>query len=34
LRQEVARRNPRADKPILLLMDGQKSLWEAGQREW
>jgi hypothetical protein len=33
LRQEVARRNPRADKPILLLMDGQKSLWEAGQRE-
>jgi hypothetical protein len=33
LRQEVARRNPRADKPILLLMDGQKSLWEAGQCE-
>lgn len=33
LRQEVARCNPRADKPILLLMDGQKSLWEAGQRE-
>jgi hypothetical protein len=33
LRQEVARRNPKADKPVLLLMDGQKSLWEAGQRE-
>ena len=31
LAQEVARRNPRADKPIVLLMDGQKSLWEAGQ---
>lgn len=33
LRQEVARRNPRADKPILLLMEGQTSRWEAGQRE-
>jgi hypothetical protein len=33
LAQEVARRNPEADKPILLLMDGQKSLWEAGQRD-
>jgi hypothetical protein len=32
LAQEVARRNPAAAKPILLLMDGQKSLWEAGQR--
>jgi hypothetical protein len=32
LAQEVARRNPEAAKPILLLMDGQKSLWEAGQR--
>ena len=31
LKQEVARRNPRADQPILLLMDGQKSLWDAGQ---
>ena len=33
LAQEVARRNPRADKPTLLLMDGQKSLWEAGKRD-
>jgi len=32
LAQEVGRRNSRADKPLLLLMDGQKSLWEAGQR--
>src|SRR6516225_11083262 len=32
LAQEVARRNPEAAKPILLLMDGQKSLWDAGQR--
>jgi hypothetical protein len=32
LAQEVGRRNPRADKPMLLLMDGQKSLWDAGQR--
>ena len=32
LAQEVGRRNPRADKPLLLLMDGQKSLWDAGQR--
>jgi len=31
LKQEVARRNPRADQPILLLMDGQTSLWDAGQ---
>ncbi len=30
--QEVARRNPEAAKPILLVMDGQKSLWDAGQR--
>jgi hypothetical protein len=32
LAQEVASRNPEADKLILVLMDGQKSLWEAGQR--
>jgi len=32
LAQEVARRHPEAGKPIVLLMDGQKSLWEAGQR--
>jgi hypothetical protein len=32
LAQEVTRRNPRADKPIVWLMDGQKSLWEASQR--
>ena len=32
LAQEVAQRNPRADKLTLLLMDGQKSLWEAGQQ--
>jgi hypothetical protein len=32
LKQEVARRNPKADKPVLLWRDGQKSLWEAGQR--
>jgi hypothetical protein len=32
LAQEVGRRNPRADQPMLLLMDGQKSLWDAGQR--
>ncbi len=31
LAQEVARRNPGAAKPTLLLMDGQKSLWEAGR---
>jgi hypothetical protein len=31
LAQEVARRQLEATKPILLLMDGQKSLWEAGQ---
>ena len=33
LAQEVARRNPHSHKPTLLLMDGQKSLWEAGQRD-
>jgi hypothetical protein len=33
LAHEVARRNPKADKPTLLLMDGQKSLWEAAQRD-
>jgi hypothetical protein len=33
LAQEVARRNPDSHKPTLLLMDGQKSLWEAGQRD-
>src|SRR5262249_38896969 len=32
LAQEVARRHPEAGKSIVLLMDGQKSLWEAGQR--
>lgn len=32
LAQEVGRRPPRADKPRRLLMDGQKSLWDAGQR--
>jgi hypothetical protein len=32
LAQEVGRRNPRADKPLLLLMDGQKARWDAGQR--
>src|SRR5256714_986506 len=32
LAQEVARRQPEAGKSIVLLMDGQKSLWEAGQR--
>lgn len=32
LAQEVARRHPGTDKPIVLLMDGQKSLWDAGQR--
>jgi hypothetical protein len=32
LAQEVRRRNPQADKPSVLLMDGQKSLWDAGQR--
>jgi hypothetical protein len=29
LAQEVARRNPESHKPTVLLMDGQKSLWEA-----
>jgi hypothetical protein len=33
LAQQVARRNPDSHKPTLLLMDGQKSLWEAGQRD-
>jgi len=33
LAQEVARRNPDSHKPTILLMDGQKSLWEAGQRD-
>jgi len=33
LAQEVARRNPGSHKPTILLMDGQKSLWEAGQRD-
>jgi hypothetical protein len=33
LAQEVARRNPASHKPPLLLMDGQESLWEAGQRD-
>jgi hypothetical protein len=33
LAQEIARRHPDSHKPILLLMDGQKSLWEAGQRD-
>lgn len=33
LAQEVARRNPGAQKPTLLLMDGQKSLWETAQRD-
>lgn len=33
LAQEVARRNPDSRKPTVLLMDGQKSLWEAGQRD-
>jgi hypothetical protein len=32
LAQEVARRNPESHKPTVLRMDGQKSLWEAGQR--
>jgi hypothetical protein len=29
--QEVAQRNPGAAKPTVLLMDGQKSLWEVGR---
>jgi hypothetical protein len=33
LAQEVARRHPDSHKPTLLLMDGQKSLWETGQRD-
>jgi len=32
LAQEVARRHPEAGKSMVWLMDGQKSLWEAGQR--
>ena len=31
LAQEVAQRNPAAEKPLLLLMDGQLFLWEAGR---
>lgn len=33
LAQEVARRNPGAHKSTVLLMDGQKSLWETAQRD-
>src|SRR5918992_1423231 len=33
LAQEVVRRNPKADTPTVWLMDGQKSLWEAAQRD-
>jgi hypothetical protein len=33
LAHAVARRNTRADKPALVLMDGPTSRWEAGQRE-
>jgi hypothetical protein len=33
LAEEVARRNPESQKPTVLLRDGQKSLWEAGQRD-
>jgi hypothetical protein len=32
LAQAGGRRHPRADKPMRLWMDGQKSLWDAGQR--
>jgi hypothetical protein len=32
LAQDVGRRPPRADTPMLLLMDGPKSRWDAGQR--
>ena len=27
---QVKQRNPHADKPVVLLMDGQESLWKAG----
>ncbi|ETW94925.1 MAG: hypothetical protein ETSY2_48925, partial [Candidatus Entotheonella gemina] len=33
LAQEMARRNPDSHKPTVLLMDGQKSLWETAQRD-
>ncbi len=33
LAQELARRNPESQKPTVLLMDGQKSLWETAQRD-
>lgn len=33
LAQEVTRRNPEAHKPTVWLMDGQKSLWEAAERD-
>jgi hypothetical protein len=29
LAQQVAQRNPAADKPIIVLMDGQETLWQA-----
>ena len=29
----MARRNPESHKPTVRLMDGQKSLWQAGQRD-
>ena len=32
LAEEGARRNPGAAKPTVLLMDGQKSLWEVGRQ--
>jgi hypothetical protein len=32
LKQEAARRPPQGDKPIVVLMDGQRSLWEASQQ--
>lgn len=28
---EAAERNPEAERPLVLLMDGQQSLWEAGE---
>ena len=28
--QQAARRNPGGEKPLILLMDGQQSLWDAG----
>lgn len=33
LAQEVTQRNPGAHKPTVWLMDGQKSLWEAAERD-